>query len=224
MEDELELALGEPRFRVADRLPGALVPEHHRAAAILALGNGAFEIAIVERVVLDMHRQALVLRVVARPARHCPADEDAVQLEAEIVMEPRRRVLLDEIAIAAGLAGALRPARLGGLGEIALGAVGGKRVGWHGFSRLSNGTTPNSVNPSQGHEPQRFGRKGLPYPPSGWLGARRRHTQVLRRGPSLEPSGEHRTMRDKELPWRGAWFEARANARAPHHEGSWRLR
>ena len=40
--------------------PEAAIPQHHRAAAILALWNGPFEIAVVERVILDLDRQALV--------------------------------------------------------------------------------------------------------------------------------------------------------------------
>ena len=54
VEDELELALLQRRVGVADRLPGALVPEHHGAAAILALRDRAFEVAVVERMVLDV--------------------------------------------------------------------------------------------------------------------------------------------------------------------------
>ncbi len=38
-EDELEFALCEALVRIADGLPGAAVPQHHRAAAIFALGG-----------------------------------------------------------------------------------------------------------------------------------------------------------------------------------------
>ena len=45
---------------IALGLPIAAVPELHGAAAILALGNRAFEIAVVERMILDLDRQAFV--------------------------------------------------------------------------------------------------------------------------------------------------------------------
>ncbi len=75
--------------------PGAAVPQHHRTAAIFAGGDGALEAAIVDRVVLGLDSEALVGGVEARPARHRPRLQDAVVLEAEIVVEAPRVVLLD---------------------------------------------------------------------------------------------------------------------------------
>src|SRR3546814_9976794 len=60
VEPELEITILEPGMGIAERLPGARVPEHDGAAAILALGHGALEIAIVARMVLDAHRPPLV--------------------------------------------------------------------------------------------------------------------------------------------------------------------
>src|SRR5690606_31802992 len=48
-EPEDDLAFLEPLVEVADGFPGAAIPQHDRAAAILALGDGAFEAAIGER-------------------------------------------------------------------------------------------------------------------------------------------------------------------------------
>jgi hypothetical protein len=64
-ERELEIALAQRRIDVAVALrrPEPAVPEHDGAAAVLALGDRAFEVAIVERVVLDLDGQALVGRV-----------------------------------------------------------------------------------------------------------------------------------------------------------------
>ena len=58
-EDELEVALLQAFMRIALRRPVAAVPQLHRAAAILAFRNGALEVAVVERMVLDLDRQAL---------------------------------------------------------------------------------------------------------------------------------------------------------------------
>ncbi len=53
----LEAALGIVGF------PIAAIPQLHGAAAILVVRNGAFEIAIVERMVFHLHREALVVRI-----------------------------------------------------------------------------------------------------------------------------------------------------------------
>ncbi len=83
------------RLRIPRRFPGAAVPQQHGAAAVLALGDDALELAVLERVILDVHRQPLVGRVEAGPLRHRPALQHAVQLEPEVVVQAARRVLLD---------------------------------------------------------------------------------------------------------------------------------
>ena len=54
-------------MRIALRHPVAAVPQLHRAAAILAFRNGPFEVAVIERMVLDLDRQPLVVRIERRP-------------------------------------------------------------------------------------------------------------------------------------------------------------
>ena len=98
VQHELEVALLHRLFRrlAALRLPVAPIPEHDRAATILALRDRAFEITIVERVVLDLDREPLVARIERRPLGYRPGFEHAVEFEAEIVMEPGGIVLLDD--------------------------------------------------------------------------------------------------------------------------------
>ena len=96
VELELEMALGIALVRIADRLPAAAIPDDHRAAAILALRDRAFEVAIFEGVILDMDRQTLLARHQARPARHRPALQHAVHLEPQIVVQAPGGVLLDD--------------------------------------------------------------------------------------------------------------------------------
>src|SRR5690349_16255824 len=118
------MALGVGLGGIAHRLPPAAVPQHHRAAAILALGNDALERAVLDRMVLDMDSEALGIGIEARPFRHRPALEHAVELEAEIVVHAPRRMRLDDIAEPLVLAGtALRAGRLGRPGEVALAAI-----------------------------------------------------------------------------------------------------
>jgi hypothetical protein len=56
VEPEGQLALLQGFVRIADRLPGAAIPEHDGAAAIFPLRDGPLEIAVLERVILRAHR------------------------------------------------------------------------------------------------------------------------------------------------------------------------
>src|SRR5690606_594104 len=51
---EVELAVAEAALRVAERLPVAAVPDHHRSRAVLGLRDLAFERAVLERMVLGL--------------------------------------------------------------------------------------------------------------------------------------------------------------------------
>ena len=53
--------------------PEAAIPQHDGAAAILALGDRALEVAVVERMVLDLDGEALVVRIERRALGHRPA-------------------------------------------------------------------------------------------------------------------------------------------------------
>ena len=77
-----------------------MVPQHHRAAAIFALRDGAFEVGVGERMVLGADGEALVVGVDAGALGHGPAFEDAVHFEAEVPVEARGVVFLDDEAVA----------------------------------------------------------------------------------------------------------------------------
>ena len=95
-------------------------------------GNGAFEVAVVERMVLDLDRQPLAVRIERRALGHRPRLEDAVELEPEIVVQARRVMPLDDEAqLPAPAATAALPDGSAGLVEIALGAIGGETVVAH---------------------------------------------------------------------------------------------
>ena len=72
------------------RRVGALVPDDDLAAAVVPLRDDALEAAVVVRVVLDVRRHALVLRVQRRAVRHRPRLEHAVDLEPEVPVHARR--------------------------------------------------------------------------------------------------------------------------------------
>src|SRR5262249_49092857 len=64
------------------------------AGAVVARGDDALEVAVLERMVLDLHREAFVVGVVRRTLRDCPRPEHARHLEAEIEVQTRRGVLM----------------------------------------------------------------------------------------------------------------------------------
>src|SRR5262245_26947890 len=103
---------------IAVRIPLAAVPDQHSAAAVLSLRDGSLEFVVLDRVVLHLDRETLLARHEARAARHGPALHHAVELEPQVVMQPARRMLLDDERIALGTARAA--ARLRGDVELTL--------------------------------------------------------------------------------------------------------
>ena len=95
VQRELQVALLQRRVDVVDfGRPRAAVPEHHDAGAV-AFGNDALELAVLERMILDVHRQPLGLRIERRPLRHRPRQQHAVVLEPEVVVQVAGEMLLD---------------------------------------------------------------------------------------------------------------------------------
>ena len=76
---------------------------------------------VFDGVILDMDGEPLVVGIEARAARDRPALHDAVEFEPQVVVQPGRVMLLDDIAVAARAR--LAAARLGGNIELALFAV-----------------------------------------------------------------------------------------------------
>jgi len=131
VQAKLQVPLAQALARIALGLPLAAVPYDHLAGAVLPRRNRALEAGVVQRVVFHMHRHALVGGVEARPLGHGPALQRAVELEAEVVVQAARMVLLhDEVQCAALLGGA--PLRLGRGAEIAPFPIAVQRLSAHG--------------------------------------------------------------------------------------------
>src|SRR5262249_41464758 len=79
-----------------DELVRPLVPDLDGAGTVLALPDLAVELRVLERVVLDVHRERALARLERDPLRDGPARERAVALEPEVVVEPARVVALDD--------------------------------------------------------------------------------------------------------------------------------
>ena len=95
LQFEFELALGVGLLRIFQRNPDAAIPDNHITGAVMPFRNAALERRVIERMVFDMHRQALDLGVERRPFRHRPALQRAIEFQAKVIMQVRSVVLLD---------------------------------------------------------------------------------------------------------------------------------
>jgi hypothetical protein len=99
LEGEVQAALAQRRGGIGILgAPRALVPEQHVACAILLLRDHALELAVLEGMVLGLHREAPLGGIEARALRHRPALQHAVELQAKVVVQPRRVVSLNVVA------------------------------------------------------------------------------------------------------------------------------
>ena len=93
------------------------------------LRNDAFEVAVVQRMVLDVHRKPPVARHHRRPLGHRPRRHRAVGFEAKIVVQARGAVHLYRRSAGACRPRSALPARLGRRLEVALLVIGLERSG-----------------------------------------------------------------------------------------------
>ena len=97
----VELAVAHRVDRVAALalvvvVPGAGVPHDDVAAAVLARGDDALEVVVLQRVVLDVERRAAYRRVERGALRDGPAGEDPAHLQTEVVVQPAGPVPLHD--------------------------------------------------------------------------------------------------------------------------------
>src|SRR5260370_6666576 len=94
---EVEVPLGElpggltRRYRIV----GAAVPDEGVAAAILAVGDAAFEAAVFERMGLGLDFQALDRWVIAWTLGNGPGGEHTIDLQPQVVVQPGGVVFMD---------------------------------------------------------------------------------------------------------------------------------
>ena len=130
-QPELQGAVLQAGMRVCLGDPIAAIPQLDRAAAILSFGDRAFEIPIIKGMVLNLDRQALVVRVKRGPLGDRPRFENTIELEPEVIVQARGIVALDDEAELARLRNRGGTRGLLGAVEIPLGAIGRKAVTTH---------------------------------------------------------------------------------------------
>ena len=99
---ELEVQLAGidrgPTVGLAVERERAAIPHDDVARAVAARRDHTLEVEVLDRVVLDVHREVPHLRVQRRTFRYRPAHEHTVDLQPEVVVEPTRPVTLDDEA------------------------------------------------------------------------------------------------------------------------------
>ena len=138
-------------------LPGAPVPDDHVAGAVLLRRDHALEIEVLDRVVLDVDGHPPDRRIERQALRDGPADEDAFDLEAEVVVEPRGAMALDDES--PGRARDDGRCRFRGLPEVAFAAV---FVEGHDVECAERGAAAQSRRDCLGVEPSEPRRLGDP--------------------------------------------------------------
>src|SRR5579864_9486942 len=69
------------------------VPDDDLASAVFAPGDHPLERAVLERMILCLHRQAAFAMRVGGPVGNRPGLQDPVGFESKVVVQPPRRVL-----------------------------------------------------------------------------------------------------------------------------------
>src|SRR5258705_9337509 len=87
----------------AGRLEGSVIPNHDRAAAVLALGDCAFEMDVRDGVVFNLHRQPLFAFEEGNSFGHGPGFQRAADFEPEVIMQPGGGMLLNYETMARAL-------------------------------------------------------------------------------------------------------------------------
>ena len=134
IQRKFQFSLFKLRFWIngAFRSPVSAVPQLHRAAAILTFRNRAFEVSVVERMILHLDRQSLVLGIDRGSASDRPGLEHAAQLESEVPVQPPGGVFLNDVTQACRTRYTAPTAGFRSLRKIPLRSVGCELSSGHG--------------------------------------------------------------------------------------------
>jgi hypothetical protein len=113
-----QVTFPETLVRIPFRIPVSAVPDHDRAATVLALRYRSLEAVVFDRVIFDFDGKPPLTGNQARPPGHRPALHHAAMLEPQIVVQPTGSVFLNDELLATAARRA--PTRFGRDVELAL--------------------------------------------------------------------------------------------------------
>ena len=144
MQAEFQVAPGDLRQAIllADDLEDAFVPQHHATRAVVAFGDIALELTVLEGMLFHQCRERLFGRVQSRTLRYRPRLQRPAKLQAKVVMQVRGTVPLHKKTSRVRCP-RLSPGRLGfrGSAEITFLRVlfkGHKRLEMFSFHAIAN--------------------------------------------------------------------------------------
>ncbi len=101
MEIELEVALFEHLVGIAaHRFPCAQVPDHDSSCAVVAFGDGAFEIEVGNGMILHLHGETFVSGIERRALGNGPRFQHAIHFQSKVIVKASCPVLLNYKAMA----------------------------------------------------------------------------------------------------------------------------
>src|SRR6185437_3928144 len=127
LESEIQLALCIASLGILT-VPVSAIPDHDGTSAVLALWNGAFEVAVIQWMILDLDGEPLVMRIEGRSLGDSPGFEDAIQFQSQIIVQVQCRMLLNHESEALRRLDLSTSAGFGRLGEIAFGSLSCKQL------------------------------------------------------------------------------------------------
>src|SRR5205807_9897879 len=122
-ENKMKLSFAKGfEWLLSVNIVGAAIPNHDRAAAVLPLRNNSLKAFIIDRMIFDFDGEMFFAFLPRQTLWQCPRFQNALHLEAKIVMQAARGVFLNyKSTCAANLLGQRFAAfRLGRLRKIAL--------------------------------------------------------------------------------------------------------
>src|SRR3954471_23510506 len=101
MEVDVHVAGLDSSGKIDTRIRGPCTPVPHDdvAPAVLTRGDDALEVEVLERMVLDVHRHAADARIERGALGHGPTDEQTVDLESHVVVQPAGAMPLNHEAL-----------------------------------------------------------------------------------------------------------------------------
>src|SRR5262249_36204525 len=102
VEDKMKFSFAPTLFGCfgIHHVVNAVVPDDDIACAVVSFWNDALEISVVDRMIFRERGQTLLCGIEAGPFRNCPGTKYTFHFEAEVIMQARRVMFLNDETVA----------------------------------------------------------------------------------------------------------------------------